>query len=438
MSSYVYKKTPGETGWFIHDRFGMFIHFGIYAVPSKGEWYLGSKRVSYEEYNKYFQTFDPDLMDARQWAKMAKAAGMKYAVLTSKHHDGFCLFDSKYTDYKSTNTPCSRDLVKEFVEAFRAEGLKVGLYYSLIDWHHPDFPIDHYHPRRYDADAEQQDKGRDMKKYARYIRDQVTELLTNYGKIDIMWFDFSYFAKEGNPSWMQFGGAKGKEQWESEKLLKLIRSLQPHIIINNRSQIPQDIDTPEQSDPLGELIDPVTGECSVWETCQTFSGAWGYNRDENSWKSDNCIIDSLVRSVAYGGNLIMNVGPTGRGEFDERVQRSLQVYADWMRYNSRAIYGCTRPEPGISCDDGILITQSMDEKRLYLHIVSPMHKRISLRGVELDQVVITRYLKDGTEIMIKVGSEGDGTGIIYGKRLELRLPDCFFHTLVPVIEIVLK
>jgi len=116
----------------------------------------------------------------------------------------------------------------------------------------------------------------------------------------------------------------------------------------------------------------------------------------------------------------------------------LQVYADWMRYNSRAIYGCTRPEPGISCDDGILITQSMDEKRLYLHIVSPMHKRISLRGVEMDQVVIARYLKDGTEIMIKVGSEGDGTGIIYGKRLELRLPDCFFHTLVPVIEIILK
>lgn len=438
MSSYIYKKTPGDTGWFIHDRFGMFIHFGIYAVPSKGEWYLGSKRVSYEDYDKYFKTFDPDLMDARQWAKMAKAAGMKYAVLTTKHHDGFCLFDSKYTDFKSTNTPCNRDLVKEFVETFRAEGLKVGLYYSLIDWHHPEFPIDHYHPRRNDPDAEQQDKGRDMKKYAQYIRDQVTELLTNYGKIDILWFDFSYFAKDGNPSWMQFGGSKGKEQWESEKLLELVRSLQPHLIINNRSQIPQDIDTPEQSDPLGELIDPLTEECSVWETCQTFSGSWGYNRDENSWKSDICIIDSLVRSVAFGGNLIMNVGPTGRGEFDERVQRSLQVYADWMRYNARAIYGCTRAEPGISCDEGILITQSMDEKRLYLHVLSPMHKRISLRGVEMEQVVLARYLKDGTEIKINVGSEGDGTGVIYGKRLVLRLPDCFFHTLAPVIEIILK
>ena len=172
MSSYFYKKTPGDTEWFVQDRFGMFIHFGLYAIPSNGEWGM-SKLTEYDRYDKFFEVFDPDLMDARDWAKQAKAAGMKYAVLTAKHHEGFCLFDSQYTDYKSTNTPCGRDLVREFLEAFRAEGLKVGVYYSLIDWHHPDFPIDMQHPLRKKPNAEELDKGRDMTKYRQYLHNQV-------------------------------------------------------------------------------------------------------------------------------------------------------------------------------------------------------------------------------------------------------------------------
>ena len=230
MSSYEIRKTPGDTAWFMHDRFGMFIHFGLYALPARHEWVKSRELISEEKYQQYFDHFNPDLFDARAWAKAAKAAGMKYAVLTTKHHEGFCLFDSQYTDYKITNTPFGRDLVKEYVEAFRAEGLHVGFYYSLIDWHHPDFPIDPIHPRHNDPDAETLDQGRDMHRYAQYMRDQVTELLTNYGKIDVIWFNFSYNYRQGpsHKPWMQFGGAKGKDQWEAEELIKTARAAAGH------------------------------------------------------------------------------------------------------------------------------------------------------------------------------------------------------------------
>ena len=193
MSSYKVKETPGNTTWFTHDRFGMFIHFGLYSMPARGEWIMSRERIKIEDYKeKYFKHFNPDMFDAKKWAKSAKDAGMKYAVLTTKHHEGFCLFDSKYTDYKITNTPFGRDLVKEFVDAFRAEGLKIGFYYSLLDWENENFPIDINHPRQWYEDAKKLDEGRDMKKYVEYMKNQLTELMTNYGKIDILWADYSY------------------------------------------------------------------------------------------------------------------------------------------------------------------------------------------------------------------------------------------------------
>ena len=152
MSSYVTRKTPGDTAWFTHDRFGMFIHFGLYALPARHEWIKNLEKIPEAKYDEYFKHFNPDLLDAREWARRAKAAGMKYAVLTTKHHEGFCLFDTKYTDYNVMNTPYGKDIVREYVDAFRADGLRVAFYYSLIDWHHPDFTLDQLHPRRDDAD----------------------------------------------------------------------------------------------------------------------------------------------------------------------------------------------------------------------------------------------------------------------------------------------
>lgn len=404
------RETPGNTDWFVHDRFGMFIHWGLYSLPARHEWVMNHERITNEDYKKYFDHFDPDLYDPKEWAAYAKKAGMKYAVLTTKHHEGFCLFDSEYTDFKATNTKAGRDLVKEYVDAFRAEGIKIGFYYSLLDWHHPDFTTDYHHPRRDDTkeEIERFNKGRDMKRYAQYIRDQVTELLTNYGKIDLLWFDFSY--------------VKGKDDWESEKLIKLIRSIQPEIIINNRLGIDQDIWTPEQYQPE-EWITDDKGQRVVWEGCQTFSGSWGYHRDEKTWKSPEQLIKMLINSVACGGNLIMNVGPTSRGYFDKRAVNALDVYAEWMKYNSKSIYGCTQSE--FTTPNDARYTQN--GKMLYLHIFSYPFINMTLKGMA-GKIEYMQFLHDGSEIIYK---EQDGDVQI---TLPVEKPD----VTVPVVEIFLK
>lgn len=210
-----------DTKWFQEARFGLFIHWGLYAVPARGEWYASIDKVPGAQYEKYFHAFDPIDYNPRLWARMAREAGMKYAVLTAKHHEGFCLFDSAYTDYKAANTPAGRDLVREYVEAFRAEGLRVGLYYSLVDWHHPDYPAydDPFHPGRGSLASREENCSFD--RYLDYMHAQVRELCTNYGKIDLFWFDFSYDDHYG-------------EGWRAKDLVEMVRTLQPGILLNSR------------------------------------------------------------------------------------------------------------------------------------------------------------------------------------------------------------
>ncbi len=441
MSSYKTRKTPGNTEWFVHDRFGMFIHFGTYSLPARHEWVKATEFISEEKYQKYFEQFNPDMFDAREWARKAKESGMKYAVLTTKHHEGFCLFDTKYTDYKITNTKFGRDLVREYVDAFRAEGIHVGFYYSLIDWHHPDFPIDRLHPRRRDKNAEALDRGRDMKKYAEYMRNQVTELLTNYGKIDILWFDFSYDPEESeeNRPWMQYGGGKGKNEWEAEALIKTARDLQPEIIIDNRTQLEQDIWTPEQYQPMEWLKHTETGELVIWEACQTFSGSWGYYRDEQTWKSPKMLIDMLVNTVSIGGNLIMNVGPTARGYFDERANNALDVYGNWMKYNKRSIYGCTMAEPEFTAPRGTRLTQSEDGKRLYIHIIEYPYAFLEMHNLA-GRIEYAQFLHDGSEILYTENTvDVISDGITEGDDLVVfKMPLVKPEIIDPVIEVILK
>ena len=439
MSSYITRKTPGDTSWFTASRFGMFIHWGLYAMPARHEWIKTKERISEEKYDKYFKYFDPDMYDAREWAARAKAAGMKYAVLTTKHHEGFCMFDSKYTDYKCTNTPAGRDLVREYVDAFRAEGLHIGFYYSLIDWHHPSFPIDHLHPRRDDANAKELNEGRDMKVYAQYMRDQVTELLTNYGKIDLLWFDFSYDTPKDGPyanGWMK---GKGKDEWEAEKLIALARKLQPDIMIDNRTQVEQDLWTPEQYQPLEWLRHKETGELVTWEACQTFSGSWGYYRDEMTWKNPEMLIRMLINTVSIGGNLLMNVGPTSRGYMDKRAVDALKVYEEWMKYNSRSIYNCTMAEPEFKAPADCRFTQSVDGKRLYVHLFAYPFAHLQLKGLA-GKVDYAQFLHDGSELLSTEGkvdhfSEGAARS---EDLLVINLPAIKPNVTVPVIELFLK
>ena len=440
MSSYVVRKTPGDTEWFTASRFGMFIHWGLYALPARHEWVKSRECIPEEKYQKYFEHFNPDLYDAHAWAKAAKAAGMKYAVLTTKHHEGFCMFDSQYTDYKCTNTPAGRDLVKEYVEAFRAEGLRVGFYYSLIDWHHPHFTIDRIHPRRDDPDAFQQNQGRDMKIYAQYMRDQVRELLTNYGKIDILWFDFSYPNRDPlrDKDWMR---GKGKDDWEAEKLIALARSLQPGIIIDNRTGLDQDLWTPEQYQVTEWVRHPETGELVTWEACQTFSGSWGYHRDESTWKSPEMLIRMLVNTVSCGGNLLMNVGPTARGYFDKRATDALEAIGGWMALHERSIRGCTMAEPDLlaTLPNGCRYTQSEDGKRLYIHLFTYPFQYLEIHGLA-GRVEYAQFLHDGSQILLREGSSGHfSLGADAGDDLLVfELPPVRPDVLVPVIEVFLK
>ena len=229
--------------WWVNDRFGMFIHWGLYALPGRHEWVKRNERLTNEDYQKYFDNFNPDLFNPREWAKLAKLAGMKYAVITTKHHEGFALFESKFSRYDSTNTPYGKDLLKEWVDAFRAEGIKIGFYYSLIDWHHPEYTIDRVHPLQPKNDEEYKslNKDRDMSIYRKYLKNQITEILTNYGDISILWLDYSFPGKHG----------KGRDEWGSVELVKLVRKLQPNIIINDRADLKDydggwDFTTPEQ------------------------------------------------------------------------------------------------------------------------------------------------------------------------------------------------
>ncbi|MCL4541705.1 MAG: alpha-L-fucosidase [Chloroflexi bacterium] len=415
------QSTVGDSSWFVHDRFGLFIHWGIYALPARHEWVKNRERMSDGHYQRYFTHFDPDLYDPREWARAAKAAGMRYAVLTTKHHDGFCLWDSNLTDYKATNTPAQRDLVREYVDAFRSEGLRIGFYHSLIDWHHPQFPIDGLHPQRDDVEYRTAQANRDITQYAAYLHGQVRELLTRYGKIDILWLDFSYSQRDWD--WSK---GKGKDDWQSEKLIAMIRDLQPHILINNRTEVEGDFYTPEQVQPRGWVT--VNSQPVVWEACQTLNGSWGYDRDNLDWKSPDLLVRMLVDAVSKGGNMLLNVGPTARGEFDPRASRTLTAIGEWMRLHSRSIYGCTQST--FSAPTDCRFTQN--GKRLYLHIFAWPFRTIYLDELA-GKVEYAQLLHDASEVRMTEPADGKGDS-----TLRLDLPIQHPETLVPVIELFLK
>ena len=424
------KYGKGDTKWFVQDRFGMFIHWGLYSQPARHEWVRNRECIKNEDYEKYFEVFNPDLYEPKEWARKAKNAGMKYFVITTKHHEGFCLWNTKYTDYKAPNTPCGKDLLTPMVKAFRDEGLKVGFYYSLIDWHHPEFPVDSRHPQRDDQEFRKKEKKRDVRKYAEYMHNQVRELLTDFGHIDIMWFDFSYPGEDG----------KGHEDWQSEKLIKMIRKLQPHIILDDRLDLPGsgDIKTPEQYVPT-EGVKDENGKPIVWEGCQTFSGSWGYHRDENTWKSNTMLVQMLIDHVSKGGNLLLNVGPTARGEFDYRAIEKLSAMGEWMKRHNRSIYGCTYAPDGISAPQDCRYTYNPETKRLYLHLFAWPFKAVHLPEMS-GKVKYAQLLNDASEIRFR--DEKCNIGSLDAKTpsgsLTLELPTVKPSVEVPVIEIFLK
>ncbi|BDZ38519.1 alpha-L-fucosidase [Microbacterium suwonense] len=415
--------------WFDEARFGMFAHFGVYSVAARHEWVQSYERLTDEEYRQYADHFDPDRFDARAIARRAKETGMGYVVLTTKHHDGFCLFDSALTDFTSQHT-CGRDLVREFVDAVRAEGLEVGLYHSLIDWRHPDFTVDWNHPRRDDENAAALNEGRDMARYREHLHGQVQELLTQYGQIDYLFFDFTY--PEERDGW----AGKGPEDWNADDLLAMCRELQPDMLVNDRLGIPADFVTPEQYQPTAPLVD-ANGVPQVWEACQTLNGSWGYHRDNTDQKSPALLVQMLADSVSMDGNMLLNIGPDGRGAIAPRDARTLDAIGEWMLLHRDAIVGAghaefTPPREGVYTRRG---------DRLYLHLFSWPLGFVHLPDLG-GKVSFARLLNDGSWLKTSVtdpeqqashmtpAGEAEGTLTVH---LPVQRPD----VLVPVIELTL-
>ena len=291
--------------WWHEARFGMFIHWGIYSVLGRHEWVMNRERIPVKEYEKLADRFRPKPNVARTWAKLAKEAGQKYMVMTTKHHDGFCLFNSELTDYCAPKRAAGRDFVAEYVEAARSEGMRVGFYYSLKDWHHPD-----------GARCYQDEKAR--RRFVAYIHGHLRELCTNYGKVDVLWYDGAWPLD-----------ARG---WESRKMNAMVRKLQPDILINNRSQVPEDFSTPEQR----VMAEP---EGRAWEACMTMNGSWGYNAGDDRWKSAPDCVEHLVMAARGGGNYLLNIGPRADGSVPALCVRVLRRIGDWLSRNGEAIYG---------------------------------------------------------------------------------------------------
>lgn len=430
MQDYGWPSQYGNPDWFVQDRFGLFIHWGLYSAAARHEWVMNREKIHPDAYRTYFEHFDPDLYDPNQWAVAAENAGMRYVVVTSKHHEGFALWDSHLTDFKATHTPAKRDLLRPLLDAFRARGLKVGLYHSLLDWHHEEYPIDGLHPQREDEVFKAQHAGRRIDKYADFLHGQVRELLTHYGKIDYLWFDFSYPHED-------WGWSKGKgaADWRSAELERLILELQPDIILNDRLDLGRGVRTPEQYQPS----QPVTqnGKPVIWEACQTLNGSWGYDRDNFDYKSPNMLAQMLIDTVSKGGNLLLNVGPTGRGEFDGRALSILKEIGRWTKRHGRSIYGAGASEfaPPVDCR----YTQNGD--RLYLHIFAWPFRHIHLKGLA-GRIRYAQFLHDGSEIkMIEHEGQTAASHIEVAEEagtVTLELPVGQPDVLVPVVELWLK
>jgi len=302
--------------WFHEARFGMFIHWGLYSLVGRGEWVMYVEKIPKEEYAKLAGQFNPKRFDADAWAGLAAEAGMKYMVMTTRHHDGFCLFDSQVSDFTSVKTAAKRDFVADFVNAARKAGMKVGFYYSLLDWRFPGY----FEPKKLKDSAEAM---------VRQAHAQVRELLTQYGKIDVLWYDGHWLPSNPKPNLAEF--------WRAKEINRWARKTQPDIIINNRCGLEEDLDTPEQHVTASEVG-------RGWESCMTIgdSCGWGYIHHNPNMKTVTQLLQNLVTAASGDGNYLLNIGPKPDGTVRQEESRRLLAMGQWMKRHGEAIYGCGR------------------------------------------------------------------------------------------------
>jgi alpha-L-fucosidase len=337
----------------------MFIHWGLYAVPAgewggqknHGEWIQYSAGIPGPEYVKLAAQFNPIRFDAKEWVSLAKEAGMKYMVITAKHHEGFAMYDSQLTNYDIVDaTPYGRDPMKELAEECRRQGITLCFYYSVKDWHHPEYPTlytrrEKQHPDGFHGFPNPE---ADYQKYFDYLQGQVRELLTNYGPIGIIWFD-----------WYGDAFEKESEVQRAEEVVSMIHELQPQCLINNRFGAGADYGTPEQQIPGGR-------QATAFEVCMTMNRHWGYNKNDDDWKDARTIVFNLCDIASKGGNYLLNVGPTAEGRFPEESVRILREVGRWTKSNGESVYGVS-PGPDMRWEANIdMVTRRPDKD--YLHV----------------------------------------------------------------------
>ncbi|HOZ47061.1 MAG TPA: alpha-L-fucosidase [Candidatus Hydrogenedentes bacterium] len=387
-SKAVSKETPAtltyedRLAWFHEARFGLFIHWGLYSLLERGEWAMFQERIPRDDYAKLADRFRPKHFNPHAWAEMARDAGMKYAVLTTRHHDGFCLFDSQVSEFTAPKTAAKRDLVAEYVEAFRKAGLKVGFYYSLLDWRFPGY----FMPTKYKKSAA------DM---VAQFHAQVRELMTNYGHIDVLWYDGGWIAH----------GAYAKDIaafWKSAEVNAMARELQPHIVINNRSGIDEDLDTPEQHVTASQAG-------RGWESCMTIgdSCGWGYIRNNPNMKTVTQLLQHLVTAAAGEGNFLLNVGPRPDGTIRKGERKRLAAMGEWLKVNGEAIYGSQR----CSLHGGMIGMWTRKGNTGYLHVLRWPGKEAVVPLVKT-AVKSARLLATGDRLQVR--QEHNGRLVIGG------------------------
>ncbi len=429
--------TRAGLAWFRDAGFGVFVHWdhasqqgieiswplvGRSIIPGRD---AAEDAISVEQYHASAATFDPRRWDVRRLARLCRDAGARYVVFTARHHAGYSMYHTRYSDFSIEHSPFGRDVTRELVEAVRAEGMRVGIYYSLPDWHHPDYPAftdadlpypTEHHPQYVPDDPAQRHRRpapEAWERYVQYLRDQLTELLTDYGRIDLLWFDGEW--------------ERSAEEWHTAELRALIKRLQPEIVINDRLTGAGDYATPEQALP-NEVPD------GPWELCLTMSESWAWRPSDTAYKSPRALVEALIESASRGGNLLLNVGPRGDGSIPEPEVTRLGAIGAWLAMHGTSVIGA-RPDTETRFYGPV--TRNGD--RIYLHLLAQPVESVLVRNAPVDRVRAVRLLADARELSFGVDREvhdhdargGEPRGTL---RIDAPAPS---GALVDVIEIEL-